>query len=296
MLIRTFFLLIACALVFANSTMAAEGNASTDEAMAAAMALVKAKRYPEAREALEKIVVANPTNAAACHELGLLLKRRNDSEAFEQALKWLAKAAELEPNNPRYLGDFGGTSLQFASRSNSFSAATKGRDAMEKAIAIDPNYLDAREGLFHFYQRAPWPLGSSAKATRQLEEIGKRDPDLATVLGVVSKTNAKDYGSAFRMCDEVLAKKAANYVALYHYGRTAAISGQNVERGLECLKQCLTIDPPTPASPSQSAVWQRIGNLHEKCQRIAEARAAYETALKLEPTNSQAAEALAKLK
>src|SRR4051812_19622664 len=151
----------------------------------AALALVKEKRFPEARQALEKVVAAEPDNAAACHELGMVWKLRGDNTAYETALTWLSRAASLEPNNARYLGDFGGTSLELAARTHSYSAATKGRDAMEKAIALDPEYLDAREGLYQFYQQAPWPIGSSSKAAAQVAEIAKRDPDRATALSVV---------------------------------------------------------------------------------------------------------------
>ncbi len=257
--------------------------------------LFEAKRYPEARAAFERIVAAEPKNAAACHYLGLAIKPRNDNTAFEEALRWLARAVELEPNNAIYLGDFGGTSLQLAGRTSSISAATKGRDAMEKAVALKPDYLDAREGLVQFYQRAPWPIGSNAKASAHLEEIRRRDPDRATVLSVMMKTTAKEYPAAFKLCDEALARAPESYIANYHYGRTAAISGQNLARGLACLQKCLTQEPPTPASPTHSNVWQRIGNLHERLNQAAEARAAYETALKLDPSNAQASSALAKL-
>ena len=262
----------------------------------AAKTLLETKRFPEARAALEKLIVAEPKNAAACHLLGLAIKPRNDNAALEEALKWLAKAVELEPDNALYLGDYGGTSLQLASRTTSYAAATKGRDAMEKAVALKPDYLDAHEGLVQFYQRAPWPIGSSAKANAHLEEIRKRDPDRAAILSVLMKTNAKEYPTAFKLCDEVLSRRPDDYIALYHYGRTAAISGQNLERGLERLKKCLTFDPPTPASPTYSNIWQRIGNIHEQLKHPAEARAAYETALKLDPGNLQASSALSKLK
>lgn len=260
-----------------------------------AVALFKAKQYPAARAALEKITAAEPGNAAACYYLGQTLLRRGDSTALDDAAKWLEKAARLEPRNATYLAAFGGTSLQLASKNTSFSAATKGRDAMEQAIALDPGDLDAREGLMQFYERAPWPLGSSAKAAAQLEEIRRRDPDRATVLGVIGKANAKDYAAAFGICDAVLASKPDNYAALYQYGRTASLSGQNLERGLACLQKCLALSPPGPTSPQPTGVWQRIGVIQEKLGHAAAARAAYEAALKLDAGNKSADDALAKL-
>ncbi|WP_414661492.1 tetratricopeptide repeat protein [Horticoccus sp. 23ND18S-11] len=271
------------------------GNLRAAEPLAAAIALVEARRYPEARDLLEPMVAADPKNAAAVHYLGRVIVARNDPTALEEGVKHLAAAVQLEPNRAGYQAAYGAAALQLAGRSNSLSYATKGRDALEKAVALDPKNLNAREGLFHFYQRAPWPIGSSAKAGAQLDAIRQLSPDLATVLSVTTKVTAKDYTAAFTLCGDVLARDPANYTALYHYGRTASICGQNLEQGLVHLQTCLTLTPPTPASPTHSHTWQRIGNLRERLQQWDEARAAYETALKIDPSNRQASDALAKL-
>lgn len=261
-----------------------------------AVSLYRAKNYPAAREAFEKITAAEPANAAACHYLGLILLRRGDGTALDDALLWLQKAVKLEPENATYLADFGGTSLQLANKNRSYGAATRGRDAMEKAIQLDPANLDAREGLMQFYDRAPWPLGSSAKAAAQLEEIRRRDPDRATALSVTAKANAKDYAAAFRICDALLAQKRDDYMALYQYGRTASLAGENLPRGLACLQKCLSLPPPGPASPQPTHAWYRIGVIQEKLGHPAEARAAYETAVKLDSSNKPAADALEKIR
>ena len=62
------------------------------------------------------------------------------------------------------------------------------------------------------------------------------------------------------------------------------------------LKKCLALEPTSPAQPTHSNVLNRIGNLQEKLGHPAEARAAYESALKLDPGNKQAAAALAALR
>ena len=261
-----------------------------------AVALYREKKFPDARAALEKIATAEPANAAACYYLGLTLSHRGDATALDDAVPWLQKAVDLAPNNADYLADFGGISMQFAQKNSSLAAALKGRDAMEKSLTINPDNLDTREGLFRFYDGAPWPIGSGSKAAKQLEEIRKRDADRATVLSVIGKTNAKDFPAAFKLCDEALAKNPANYVALYQYGRTASVSGQNAERGIACLEKCLALPLPGPASPTHSNAAYRIGTLHEHLMHPAEARASYESALQLDPANKQAAGALAKLK
>lgn len=260
-----------------------------------ARALFAARRYPEARAAFEKIIATEPRSAAACHYLGLTLRLHQEPAVVQEAVNWLARAVELEPDNATYLADFGGASLLQAGRTRSYLDATRGRDAMEKALRLEPGNLDAREGLIQFYERAPWPIGSSAKAAAHLAELRRRDSERATVLEVVARSNAKDYAAAFQLCRDVLARHPDHYAALYYLGRTASLSGQNLPRGLACLERCLTLDPPTPASPTHSNVWYRIGVIQEKLQHPAEAGRAYAAALKLDPSNRPAASARARL-
>lgn len=262
-----------------------------------AVALYKEKKYPEARVALEKITAAEPQNASAAYHLGLTLLRRNAPKSLDEAVPWLEKAATLEPKNTLYLFDCGGAMLQLARKNTSLSAASKARELLEKAVVLKPDYTDAREALYQYYSQAPFFAGgSNAKAKVHLEAIRQYDPDRATVLTIIAKANAKDFAAAFKICDEVLAKDPDNYTAHYQYGRTAAVSDLNLANGLVHLQKCLTLTPPNASSPPHTHVWNRIGNLHEKLKHPAEARTAYETALKLDPGNKQASDALAKLK
>lgn len=261
------------------------------------VALFKEKKYPEARVVLEKITAAEPQNASAAYHLGLTLLRRNDPKSLEEAVPWLEKAATLEPQNIRYLFDCGGALLQLARKNTSLSAAAKAREMLEKAVVLKPDYTDAREALYQYYSQAPFFAGgSNAKAKAHLEAIRQYDPDRGTVLTIIAKTSAKDYAAAFKICDEVLAKTPDNYIAHYQYGRTAVVSDLNLANGLVHLQKCLTLTPPNVSSPAHTHVWHRIGNLHEKLKHPTEARAAYEAALKLDPSNKPASDALAKLK
>ncbi len=266
------------------------------EPLASAIADFQARRFPAAEAAFRRIVAAEPENAAAHHHLGQTLLRRQEPEARAEALRHLARAAELAPKRAAYHLAYGGAELQAAARSRSPLAAARGRDALERALRIDPDNLHAREALFHFHQRAPWPLGRSAAAAAQLEEIRRRDPDLATILGVGERLEARDYAGAFQRCDAVLASQPDNYVALYHYGRSASISGENLERGLALLQRCLQLTPPTPAAPTHSQVWNRIGCVQERLGRPDVAREAYTRALALDPSNRAAGDALERLR
>jgi len=114
-----------------------------------------------------------PQTAEECHQLGMALLLGKGEHPLEDALVWLDKAVKLAPANPSYLADYGGTCLQIADLRRSFRFAVKGRDAMEKSLALDPSQLDCRAGLMKFYGRAPWPLGDSDKALAQAGEIGR---------------------------------------------------------------------------------------------------------------------------
>lgn len=260
-----------------------------------AIGLYKEKKYPDARAALEKITTEQPNNAAACYYLGMTLLRRGDGKAMEDALPWLEKASRLEPTNANYMADYGGVSMSVAGKTRSLSAATKGRDAMEKSLTLDPNNVEARAGLWRFYTEAPWPLGSSSKASAHLEEIRKRDPKRATQLLIDANTRAKKFDEAFRVCDEWLAKNPDDLFGLFQYVRVAQASGQNLERAIACLKKYIAVGAATPGSINIVPAWVRLGNVHEKLGQKAEARIAYQTALQLQPDEKTAAAALANL-
>lgn len=271
----------------------ATASAKAVPSLADAIALVEAKRFPEARQELEQIVASDPKNAAAWYQLGMVWDRRTDEEALRQAIQCLARAVEIEPGNSNFVGEYGGALLELADRTRSISAARNGREAMEKAVALNPDNLDAREGLFQFYTQAPFFVGgSSSRAAAELEEISKRDSDRGVALAVLTKANAKDFAGAFQLCEEALKRNPDNYTALYQYGRTASFSGQNLARGLECLHRSLKLEPPSAASPTHSNVWYRIGDLQTKLGHAAEAHEAFAEALKLDPNNRQAAAAI----
>jgi len=284
-------LMLVCAAGHRASRGAPHATGSLDEAIA----LFAASRYPAARAMLEAITAAEPRNAAACYYLGRTLELRADESSLREAVDWLGRAAVLEPRNATYLARFGGASLLLAERNSSLVAAIRGRDALLRALELEPGDLDAREGLMHFYLRAPWPLGSRARAEAQLAAIRARDPARATSLSVGFKVDAGDFAGAFELCEAVLAQAPLDYTANFHYGRTAALSGLNLERGRAALQQCLRLTPPGPASPAPAAVWLQLGAIDEKRGQKDRARAAYEASLRLEPGNRQAAAALAKL-
>jgi tetratricopeptide (TPR) repeat protein len=159
------------AFLLAGAVPGVRADPSTDRAIA----LYKSNDFSGARRILEKAVAADPANAAACYYLGMTLAEGGDAHSLEAGVSWLAKAVSLAPDNETYLADYGGNSLELADRKRSLDYAMRGRNAMEKAIRLNPADLDAREGLMRFYAQAPWPFGSAAKAMDQAVAIAGRD-------------------------------------------------------------------------------------------------------------------------
>jgi tetratricopeptide (TPR) repeat protein len=269
-------------------------SAARAASLSEAIALYDAKKYPEAGAALAKITAAEPKNAAASYYYGMTLRRRGDNTALDDAVPWLAKAAELEPNNATYLADYGGSALQLAGKTRSLSGANRGRDAMIRSLELNPDNLQAREGLMQFYSQAPWPVGSTSKAYAQAEEIRKRDPIRGLTALITLKSGEKKYADATELCESALKQNPDNYLALYQIGRLASTTGENLDRGLVTLRRCLELTPP-PNQPGHSGAHFRIGVILEKKGDKPAARVAYEAALKLDPRMKLALDALAKL-
>ena len=261
-----------------------------------ARTLYAAKRYPEARAVLEKLVAAEPNNAEAHYYLGDLAEKRGD---MDEAVKQYEQATTLAPKNVHYLLDLAGAygaSAQKASMLFKLGPAKKCGECLEKAVALEPDNLEARQARFSFYRAAPGFVGGGHdKAAAEAEEIRKRDPILgAYVLGQIY-LDEKKVPEAFALYEEALKKAPDNYAVLYGLGRTAAQTGQQLDRGEQTLRRCLALTPG-PSDPPLEAVHWRLGNIAEKKGNKAAARTEYETALKIQPGFKQAAESLAKLK
>jgi cytochrome c-type biogenesis protein CcmH/NrfG len=163
-----------------------------------AIGLYEHRQYAEASAALQAIVAAEPANAPACYYLGMALSHRGDGRALDDAVPWLKKAVDLDPGNHRYVSDYGKTCFQLADRHKSYLFATRGRDATERAVELDPDDLSSRSALMEFFARAPWPLGSPDKARDQASEIARRNRAVGVRAWVLLGRISARYGSPDR--------------------------------------------------------------------------------------------------
>jgi tetratricopeptide (TPR) repeat protein len=252
---------------------------------------------------------------------------RGDSEV---AVDILEKAVAQSPESAEahfYLARAYGNKVQEAGMFGAAKYASKLTAEFEKAVALNPKYVEARFGLVQVYAGAPGIMGGSYdKALEQAKEIKAIDPifghraysfiysqqkkpDLAkkeyldaiaeqpnspkahSYLGLYLVNVEKDYTAAVAEFETAL-RLDPNYMpASYHLGRTAALANANLARGEERLKKYLAY-VPKETEPTLASAHYYLGAIYEKEGKKAEAKQAYQEALRLNPTLKSASEAL----
>ena len=287
--------------------------------------LFEAKKFSEARALVEPI---GKTEAPAAFLLGRIALEQNDAK---KSVDWLETAVELNPRSSEYwdwLGRAYGSQAQKASKLKLPSLARKTKNAWEKAIELDPENLEARQDMIQYYLQAPGIMGGSKDKARSMAlEIRRRNPyrgafAMASVCSAVKDhacveremqfvatnwpdsavvhsqlasyyTSGKQYDKAFSVLDQRLKAKPNEGITLYAFGRTASISGQNLDRGEKALRAYIAA--PVANGPSTANAHYRLGLILEKKGDKAEARNAYRAAIQINPGYDEARKALAAL-
>ena len=251
----------------------------------------------------------------------------------DTAIAVLEKAIAQDPNSAEahfYLSTAYGSKGQQLGMLQALKYVPKAKAECEKAVALNPKHVDARFGLVEFYAAAPKLVGGSYdKAFEQAKEIKTIDPvvghrafafiylqqkklDLAnkeytqaireqpnsakayTYFGQFLENVEKNYPDATAQFEMALKVDPNHIPALYHLGKTAALANANLPRGEEALKKYLTYTPK-PSEPPLSIACYFLGVVYEKEGKKPEAKKSYEAALKLNPTQKLATEALRRL-
>ncbi|HTB79728.1 MAG TPA: tetratricopeptide repeat protein [Opitutaceae bacterium] len=257
-----------------------------------AVTLFKAKHYPDARAAFEKLAAADPQNGPAHYYLGRIALYRDDPAG---AAAELEKATAGDARNSDYFYWLGSSYGLLARQTYSLGSASKCRIALLKAVELDPDNIEARAELVTFYRQAPFFVGGSlARAHAQAEEIKKRNPVRGALAEAEICIAERKYDEAFDAFESLLKEHPEQITALYQIGFIAATTGQRLDRGEAALKEYLT-HTPGDTQPTTAYAHYRLGNIYEKKNEPAAARAEYQAALNLDPKFGLAAKALAKL-
>jgi tetratricopeptide (TPR) repeat protein len=269
--------------------------------------------------------------ASALYRQAQELMRRQE---FAAAVPLLEKCVAADQGNSKFhqwLGRALGLQAAQNGIASSLLSIRRVKAELEKAIALDALNLEARQDLAILYRALPGLLGGSyARAAEQVAFIRRHDPAFASQLdgdflagekkydAALAAYNEsarlhprpviqvrisllhqqkKEWEKAFAALDQALALDGNYPFALYQIGRTAALSGQQLDRGEKCLRNYLAMPLREELeNPSLASAHFRLGNILEKKGDSAGARAEYEVSLKIDPKQKEPRAALAKLK
>lgn len=252
-----------------------------------------------------------------------------DEDEWDDAVDFFEDAIDEEESSTYYtwLGNSLGVMAQNANIIRQGMLAPQIKDAYEKAVSLNPREMDAQWGLVQYYTQAPSFMGGSyEKAEETAKAIKKIDPlrgsdalaivynglekyDLAEKEYITaSKLDSKrllnlgmfyqrrsDYEKAFETFEKAIATDSTDFGSLYQIGKTSALSGLKLDRGIVCLDDYLKEEPQN-GNPSHAGALMRLGMIYEKKGSKSEAIASYKKSLKLEPNMEQAEDGLARLK
>lgn len=282
--------------------------------------------------ALLASVLGHPSRLAAQsgagardYEAGRNHMRANQPDRAERSFE---RAIEKEPRNGLYhlwLGNAVGQQAPSASVIRQPFMARRIKAEFERAVQLDPELLDARDGLITFYLVAPAVMGGDvAKAREQQREIARRSivrghlaaasiawqgrdtvaterslraamaaaPDsLAPAAALASRLLSwKRNVEAFELWEGYLSRQPQSITARYQFARLSALSGERLPEGERHLRAVLAIEtwPESNWTPSRAVAYSRLGDILRQQRRREEARAAYERALAMD-TNLQIA-------
>jgi tetratricopeptide (TPR) repeat protein len=285
-------------------------------------ALVLLLSAPEARP-------ANPEPPRPSTPIRAALEK-GDPDAATAAADAALRASPKDTDVLLWAGRAYGQRALSASVFTKMSWAKKCHEAWEKAVAIDPSFLDARSELLRYYLMAPGIVGGGVeKARDQAAKIAaidvtqghlargriaehekdlpaaeaeyrkavETDPKrvegpaaLATFLG-----GQKRWAEARAIFEKKLATDPSDAVAVYQLGRIALFSGEDLEKGLAYFDRFLTLPVPEDGPTHADARWRK-GLVLEKLGKTPAAIAEYREALKESPGHRGARRELERLK
>ena len=297
-------------------------NPGGSAAIDSVIALFEARKYQEAKGIATRLFDADRNDATAAYWLGRIayVERK-----LEQAASWFEKSAQIEPKNAlthHWMGVSYGRQAVGANKFRQAVLARRTRSAFERAVALDPDLLESRQYLVQYYLIAPGIVGGSMeKARSQAAEIAKRDPVrghlargaiydreenaegaereyLAAIKASPDSLEAyyglalmyqrtKQYEKAFETYERVLVRRPSETRARYLIGRTAALSGEHLDRAEQTLREYLRPRPDASQQGNASAHYL-LGVIYEKRGEAEAAKREFEISKKMDPQQAEA--------
>jgi tetratricopeptide (TPR) repeat protein len=291
----------------------------------------EASEYPKAVLVLQAAAARDPQNG----DVQLLLtKSYLELQEHDPAIKSAERAVTIDPQNSIYhewLGRAYGEKADHASMFSAISLAKKTRREFETAVQLDGKNYAARQALIEFDCSAPGLVGGGEeKAVPQIKQLAELDASEGHYAAGNCRRQKKDFASADEEFTKSLESHPKSAELIYDIGDYAVKRGQT-ERLLTVAEMGEDLAPADPRAkfyravalvlkkeellaaerllreyaqkaptrsgyPRPAAAHAWLGRLFEEQDEKEKAEKEFESALKLDPKNKVAQEALKRLK
>jgi tetratricopeptide (TPR) repeat protein len=287
--------------------------------------------YVKAIQALQAAAAQEPQNG----EVQLLLtKSYLELQERDPAVKSAERAVSIDPQNSTYhewLGRAYGEKADHASWFSAISLAKKTRREFETAVQLDGRNYAARQALIEFDCSAPGLVGGGEeKALPQIQQLAEMD----SAEGHYAAGNCRRQKKDFPAADEEFTKaleshpKSAELIydigdygvrrsqperllevaemgegvapsdprGKFYRGVALVLSKEKPEEAERLLREYAKKAPTRSGYPRPGAAHAWLGRLFEEQDKREDAEKEFENALKLDPKNKMAQEALKRLR
>ncbi|HLK04712.1 MAG TPA: tetratricopeptide repeat protein [Candidatus Acidoferrum sp.] len=301
------------------------------EAVEAALRAYTEGEYPKAVQILQAAAAKEPGNS----ELYLLLSKSfYEMKNFEKASESAEKAIAIDPQNSinhEWLGRAYGERADRAGWFSAISLAKKARKEFATAVELDERNFSAMQALIEFDCAAPGMVGGGEdKAAKEIEKIAALDVAEGHYARGNCRRQKKNYEEADAEFTKALQSNPKSADLVYDIGDFAMkrdqadrlitvseigerldsrdprgafyravadiLRGEKLGGAEKTIRDYLDKVPRRNTYPSPAMGHYWLGRLFERQKLTPAAITEYETALKLEPKNHYASDALKRAK
>jgi tetratricopeptide (TPR) repeat protein len=319
------------AALFLASAATAATNLKQETALEAGRRAYESCDYVRAIEALQAAAAKDQQNG----DVQLLLaKSYLELQEHDPAIKSAERAVAIDAQNSVYhewLGRAYGEKADHASWFSAISLAKKTRKEFETAVQLDDKNFSARQALIEFDCSAPGLVGGGEeKALPQIRQLAELDAAEGYYAAGNCRRQKKDFAAADAEFTKALESDPKSAELIYDIGDYAlkhnqperlqavadtgervapgdprgkfyrgaalALKKENPEEAKRLLEEYAKNAPMRSGYPRPAAAHMWLGRLFEDQNRMEDAAKEFEKALKLDPKNKTAQEALKRLK
>jgi len=266
------------------------------------------------------------SSAEEFFELG---KKLYDEKKFTEAIESFEHASELNSFSAEYFYWIGASSISALENASLFKKASlsyNAKNSLIKALEIDSSHILARIRLINYYIQAPAIAGGSyskamehvtvlkeydlinateleANIYLQKEEFDKAEKVYLSLLkngnnnekiyyrlSIVSLSR-KNFLQAINFCQKSINEFPNYLMGYYQYGKVSSIGNININEAIINLNKYISSNVPANL-PKKHWAYYRLGKIHELKGEIEKAKEAYNNALELNKSFSEARVAL----